>query len=272
MDLRHKHWALITMGVLVAAFAVLAGWYVWGAPKAFAPTDETASSTPETPVATNAPQHLAEHATYYDIDLTYPATTPLAALDASANTKAVAQMKKFAEDTAAQFKKDGNFANLTHDDVQIQGLDQRKYALSSEYKVYTGPRTVSYVYDIYTDTLGAHPNAYFRTFTYDTKTGQEVELKDLFLNSIPYLERTSNRVRGDLPAIIKQLSGGYEGDPDMLALGTEPKEENFQWFYITGSNLVFIFPPYQVGPYALGTVTDTIPLAQFADSLRTEYQ
>ncbi len=128
------------------------------------------------------------------------------------------------------------------------------------------------MYQIYEDTLGAHPNGYYRTFTYDLQTGQEVTLQDLFLPSIPYLERLSDRARADLPAIIKQMSGGDEGDPSMLADGTSPTADNFQWFYIDSTNLVLIFPPYQVGPYSLGTVTDTIPLAQLADSLKVEYQ
>lgn len=274
MDLKHKHWAVIVLGALVAAFAVLAAWYMFRGDHALAPAPETATSTPGSSVAVkDVPQHIVEHAAYYDIDLTYPNTTPLASLSASADAVAIAQMKKFAQDYAAQFKKDGDFANLTQEDIQMEGLGQdHKYALSSEYEVFTGTRTVSYVYEIYEDTLGAHPNGYYRTFTYDLKTGQEVALKDLFVPTIPYLDRISGRVRADLPAIIKKMSGGYDADQDMLKLGTGPDADNFSAFYLDGKNLVIIFPPYAVGPYALGTVRDTIPLAQFADSVKPEYK
>jgi hypothetical protein len=176
----------------------------------------------------------------------------------------------------AAFKKNGNFAGLTHDDVQMMGLDQRKEALSSEYKMYTGARTATYTFLIYEDTLGAHPNGYYQTFTFDTKTGAELSLADIFLPSIPYLERVSNRVRTDLPGIIDKMSsdGGNSTftDTDSIKMGTQPVKENFSNFYISGKNLVFVFEPYQVGPYALGTVEDPIPLAQLADSLKIEYR
>lgn len=271
MDLTHKQKVLIAVGTLIVAFIGIVAWYLFVSPKAFAPTAEVSPTATTTLTATpQGPSHITENAAYYDIDLTYPSVTPLASVSAKANENAVAQMRLEMQNIAAKFKENGNFANLSHDDIQIIGLDQRKYALGSEYKTYTGTRTVSYVFEIYEDTLGAHPNVYSRTFTYDTRTGAQVTLKDLFLPSIPYLERVSNRVRSDLPGIIRDISG-FEGDPSMITSGTTPTTENFAWFYVSGKNLVLIFPPYQVGPYALGTVTDTIPLAQFADSLRAEY-
>lgn len=275
MDLKHKHWALIFIGILVASFIILAAWYTLGSKKALAPTGETATSTPQataTSTAPAGPNHITEHAAYYDIDLTYPSATPLASVSADANAKAVATMKSAMTDTSAQFKTDGNFANLTQEDIEMQHLGERKYALSSEYKTYTGTRTVSYVFTIYEDTLGAHPNAYFRTFTFDTQTGAELALSDLFQPSSQYLERLSARTRADLPAITAQKSGGDVGsDADFIQDGTKPEEASFQSFYISGGNLVIVFPPYQVGPYALGTIEDPIPLAQLSEALKAEY-
>jgi hypothetical protein len=273
MDLKHKHWALIFIGILVAAFIILAAWYTLGSKKALAPTGETSSSTPQTAATTTAPaspEHITEHANYYDIDLTYPAATPFASVNADANARAVAAMKGAMTDTAAQFKTDGNFANLTQQDIELQHLGERKYALSSEYKTYTGARTVSYVFTIYEDTLGAHPNGYYRTFTFDTKTGAQLALGSLFQPSSQYLERLSARTRADLPSIIEQKAGGM-GDADFIQDGTKPEEASFQNFYIDGKNLVIVFPPYQVGPYALGTIEDPIPLGQLSDMLNPTY-
>jgi hypothetical protein len=265
--MRHKHWAIIAIGILVAIFAGLVLWYTFGSPKALAPT-ENASSTPSTATSTaSGPARITEHATYYDIDLTYPSATPL---KDPANEQAVASMRAHMQDIATQFKKDGNFANLTHDDIQMMGLDQRKMALSSEYTTYTGSRTVSYVFVIYEDTLGAHPNAFYTTFTFDTKTGDQLSLGDMFA-APGYLSVLSDRARADLPAIIQKIAGS-EGDPQYIKAGTEPTAGNFQNFAIDGTTLRLIFSPYQVGPWALGTVIDPIPLSSLSTVLKAQYQ
>lgn len=279
MDLSHKHWALISVGVLTVILVIIIAWYAFGSNKALAPT-ETASSSPQTATTTasSTPQvaaaaHITEHAAYYDIDMAYPSGTPLVAVSATANAAAVAQMKGAMQDVVDQFKKDGNFANLTHDDVQIMGLDQRKEALGAQYKTYTGPRTVSYVFEIYADTLGAHPNVYYRTFTYDTKTGSPLDLSDLFVPSTNYLNQLSTNATVSLPKILaarEQVSVG-EVDMDYMHSGTSPKPENYQSWYIKDSKLVIVFPPYQVGPYALGTIELPITLSLLT-SVKAEYK
>jgi hypothetical protein len=40
---------------------------------------------------------------------------------------------------------------------------------------------------------------------------------------------------------------------DMLLDGTAPTEDNFQNFYLDGSDFVILFSPYQIGPYVLGS-------------------
>lgn len=277
MDLTHKHWALISVGILVAILVVIIGWYLWGSNKALAPS-ETASSSPQTatttPPKTPAPAaHITEHAAYYDVDMAYPSATPLVSVSAAANARAVAQMKGALQDTVDQFKKDGNFANLTHDDVQMMGLDQRKEALGAEYKTYTGNRTVSYVFEIYADTLGAHPNVYYRTFTYDTQTGVPLDLSDLFVPGAKYLNQLSTTAVAQLPQILatREQVSVSEVDTDYMRSGTSPQPENFQSWYVQGSKLVIVFPPYQIGPYALGTIELPIALSLLTD-LKADYR
>lgn len=266
MDLTHKHWALISIGVLTAILVIIIAWYAFGSNKALAPS-ETASSSPQTATTTtSAPApaaHITEHAAYYDIDMAYPSATPLVSVSAQANAAAVAQMKGAMQDTATQFKKDGNFANLTHDDIQIMGLDQRKEALGAQYKTYTGTRTVSYVFEIYSDTLGAHPNAYYRTFTYDTQTGAPLNLSDLFASGTNYLNQLSNTAALQLPQILadREQVNVADVDLDYMRSGIAPEPESYQSWYIKGSKLVIVFPPYQIGPYALGTIELPIALS-----------
>ena len=137
----------------------LAIWYMMSVP---APVQ-----APTTTTTTSEPAKIATDEPYFTVEATYPTQTPLlTSAGAQADQEAIASMKAFVEEEIATFKDNGDFANLTHDDIQMLGLDQRKYELGIEYTMYTGVRTVSYVYLIYQDTGGAHPNTNYRTFTF----------------------------------------------------------------------------------------------------------
>ncbi len=58
----------------------------------------------------------------------------------------------------------------------------------------------------------------------------------------------------------------------MLNRGTPPTNENFQFFALAGKNLIIIFPPYQVGPWVLGTQQDDIPLSKVSDILKPKFK
>lgn len=198
-----------------------------------------------------------EDAPYYTIEVRYPAKT---ALSGAADAKA-----RFAIETAlaariAQFKTDGNFENLTEEDVRIQGLGaDRKYALGLEYKTYTSLGYVSYLYTIYADTLGAHPNLYFLTFVFDNK-GEQVALGQLFPNNPNWLEELSLLVSNDVVAQIRQRTGIDDVTGSVFAEGLAPVESNFQNFVLEGDSLLIEIPPYQVAAYAVGTFEVRIPL------------
>lgn len=252
-------------------FLILLGMSIWymathQAPRPSALPGIAATSTPAQVAL--PPQSIEEHATYYDIETSYPAQT---SLKATAGTKtdaaAVASMKSFIESTIADFKREGNFANLSHDDIQMMGLDQRKESLVIEFKEQSGAGTISYLYSIYLDTLGAHPNAFYRTFVFDAKTGSELTLGNLFLPKTAYLARLSALSREKLMASLGEMA-----DADYIKDGTKPETDSFQSFSIDGANLVLTFPPYQVAPYAAGTQTVSIPFADLADILKPAYR
>ena len=246
---------LIVLGLLV--------WYMVMVP---APTHTF--GTPPTQVASE-PAKVTEDATYYTVDATYPTATTLSG---TADQAAVSAMKGFVEQEIAKFKDNGNFANLTHDDVQMLGLDQRKYALGIEYKMYESASTLSYVYQMYQDTGGAHPNTYYRTFTFDKESGEALELGDVFVPSAKYLETLSVQARSRLPAMIAAMESVSvsEVDMDYINSGTLPEEDSFQNFYFEGKNLVLLFPPYQIGPYVLGMITLPIPASELKE-LKSAY-
>lgn len=253
---------------IILGLVLLAGvvWYMTHvpAPTAVAPTP--------TPVATE-PAKIAEEAPYYTVDATYPTQTTLAtSASAQADQAAVATMKTFVEGAIAQFKKDGNFPNLSKEDIQMLGLGERKYAIDIKYTMYQNESTLSYVYLLYTDTGGAHPNTNYRTFTFDKKTGALLSLKDVFAANAPYLQTLSTKSRAVLPGKIAAMENVTvkEVGIDDINSGTKPELEAFQNFYFEGSSLVLLFPPYQVGPYVLGMITLPIPTSELKD-LKPEY-
>jgi hypothetical protein len=275
MDMNNKHKAVLGVGVLILVFVGISIWYLATHPanQAAAPETATTTSPAVTPSGTAlTPQHITENAKYYTIDAVYPGSTVLKqAISAQADASAIATMKTFLTQTIDQFKTDGNFANLTVQDIQMQGLDQgRQYSFQAAYQTYQGSHTVSYVYQLNEDTLGAHPNEYYRTFTFDTSTGALLNLGDLFL-STNYLQTLSTAARADLPSIITKASKST-ADADYISRGTVANSDNFQNWYIDGQNLVLLFPPYQVGPYSIGTILDPIPLSKLSSILKPAYK
>lgn len=214
---------------------------------------------------------LTDNGQYYDATATYPAETPLkATAGAEADAAAVVALKTFAESQIASFKENSGVATLTPEDIQMFGLNEgRKYTLDMDFEVSQSPKTVSFVYTIFQDTMGAHPNTYYRTFTFNLKTGAEVHLDDLFTGN--YLERLSEISRKDLAESIAKDTEA-EPDTDYIASGTLPIADSFQNFALKDNSFILIFPPYQVGPYVLGVRTVEIPLSEIQDILSPEYQ
>ncbi|HUX80914.1 MAG TPA: RsiV family protein [Candidatus Paceibacterota bacterium] len=204
----------------------------------------------------------SEHTAQYDIATYYATSTPLRG---AANTAALALMEKFVSDSIGQFKSDGNFANLTPQDIEM--MRGRKEKLEIMYLIASSPHTISYIFTTYEDTLGAHGNTFFHTFTFNTSTGALVTLSDVFTLNTPYLETLSSISRTKLPGVI-----GSTADASFIQNGTEPKESNFQNFFIDNSYFVVLFAPYAVAPYSAGPQTLRIPMSELGNILQIPYR
>jgi hypothetical protein len=266
MDLKHKHLALISAGALIAIFLGLAVWYMASHPAPVAIAPETATTTtPTEPTQTD--KTVLDLHKYYEIRAKYPLSVPTQ----DGGVSAQQTMQTWVTEQIATFKSESHLDSLTPEDIKMQGLDQgQTYALTIAYTKHSSDSTISYDYEIYANTLGAHPNTYYHTFTFDKQSGAMLELSNLFVPGTPYLGLLSKRARADLPAIINKQSNGGADTRD-IEYGTAPKIESFQNFYIENGNLVIVFAPYQVGPYALGTVLLPIPLSSLKASLNSKY-
>ncbi len=255
------------LAVLILLIAVGGIWF-WLAQT----PSGTGTNATSTPAGTVEKQTIRDAGEYYTIEASYPATTPLkASAGARADAKAAEVLHTFVAQEIANFK-ETNITVLTPADIQVMGLGgDRKYALGIDYTIYTSPATVSVVFQMYQDTMGAHPNGYYRSFVFDKTTGEGLTLADIFSPTADYAAVLSNESRTRLPALMKARTG-YDADPDMLAAGTTPDADNFQSFYLVGPDLVIIFPPYQIAAYAAGTTELYIPRAELGNAIVAKYR
>ena len=269
MNTADKQKAVISAVVLGLIILGLAVWYMATTP----PKPLPVGQVPEEQVPEGAfrKEVTTDEGPYHTAIAAYPAETPLkSSAGVEADARAVSLLSSFVTGQIADFKARAGFETMTAEDIQMLGFDQgRKYALELDFEVSEGPKTISYVYTIYEDTLGAHPNGYYRTFTFDKATGAELMLGDILTGN--YLARLSELSRAKLPAIIAEKSGA-EANIEYIESGTTATPENFQNFAIQADTLVLIFPPYQVGPYALGTQFVEIPLSEIADMVQPVYR
>jgi hypothetical protein len=129
------------------------------------------------------------------------------------------------------------------------GSAAEKNQMQSLYKVHEiSSGYLSVVFEMWESYSGAaHGNPYTLSYTFDTKTGELLALRDFFNEGTQYLKVLSDESR----VLLKEkLADWY--DETWVQTGTEPREENFKNFLPTQNGFKFIFDPYQVAPYAAG--------------------
>jgi len=258
---------LYSLGGLVVLGLIFAGISSLTTPPAAAPTAGDKSAILGGTLGSDGAYHYSDDSQYYRIDADYPARTGLA--DA-ADLKVRTTIEQELAAQIATFKSDSGLDVLTPQDAEIQGLtNERKYALALEYMPLTSSTTVSFAYQVYADTLGAHPNLYYKTFVFD-QDGNRLALGDVLKDNPNWLEELSLLVSQDVTAQLKarladSLPQGDEGadvTDSIFAEGLAAKEENFKNFVVDGDSLVILIPPYQVAAYAVGPFEVRIALSE----------
>lgn len=229
MNLKQIGWAAGVLGVLAIIFGAWASYTKPVAHSAVPPQDSLGGT-----LTANGDYKYTEDKPYYSITATYPAKTGLAA---AADAKARAIIEKGIADQIAQFKADNQLNTMTAADAQTQGLSgDRKYALDMEYKAYTGSSSVSYAYAVYADTLGAHPNGYYKTFVFDN-AGTQATLKDFFAPGADYLAPISKEVTTQVTQQLKVAAGSTDVSGTLYSEGLAATDNNFQNFVVDGDTL-----------------------------------
>lgn len=112
------------------------------------------------------------------------------------------------------------------------------------------------------DSGAAHPGHVIETLNYNTSTGVEISLGDVFA-STGYLNRLSSYARAELEKKIGKDENLYP----QITSGTTPTEENFSSFIFADTGLIIVFQEYQVAAYAAGVQEVLVPYSAIRDIL-----
>ncbi len=166
-------------------------------------------------------------------------------------------IESFVRADIAGFK---NNNNLSYDNQSAPN----SYELSYEVKQDSLMTTV--LFKAYEFTGGAHGNLRIVSRSY-SPTGEARTIGSLFVPDSSYLGQLSDVSRTLLQEKYGDMLGAWYED------GTSPRTENFETFYIEGSDtLAVVFQPYQVGPWAIGAPEVRIPLETFEAILHEDYR
>ncbi len=130
--------------------------------------------------------------------------------------------------------------------------------------VYNAPPVLSVEIATYAYTGGAHPNSYLEYANFDTRTGKQITLQDLFP------ENAREKLNALAERRFRQLRKIPEG-ARWSDLGFFFKEDRFQLnenFRIGENGLTFYFNPYEIAPYAFGPTELFLALTDIRDLLK----
>lgn len=184
-----------------------------------------------------------EETELYVIDVKYPEVS---------NQKVQESIKEVADRQIAIFKK------IFEDDPDYEIFGGRKNLLLITFKATNSEDFDSFIFYITTDTGGAHPNSVVETATY-SKDGEKVDIETLFKK----YNETTDGLGFELETIVtedieSQLeSEDYSG---WVEDAITSDLDSFKNFFVRDDKVVFIYSPYEVGPYALGFVEVSLPL------------
>lgn len=155
------------------------------------------------------------------------------------------------------------------EDIKEFPIDEEKFSFAISYiPIQVNANYISVLVDLVGYTGGAHGYKNSISFNYDITNKKEMKLADLFPDDSNYLKTISELARADLKEQIynrlgaetekekTELAGGIM---DMLLLGTEPNQENFNIFTFTPEEVTFYFTEYQVASYAMGEFKVSMP-------------
>ena len=115
------------------------------------------------------------------------------------------------------------------------------YDYTSRYKVTNKENILSFYIDYYQFNGGAHGITNREVYNIDIKSGQYIELKDLFANDFDYKAYINEEIKKEI-----------NKNPENYLMDSFKGIKEDQKFYIQNNKLVIHFPYYEIAPYVAG--------------------
>ena len=115
------------------------------------------------------------------------------------------------------------------------------YDYTSRYKVTNKENILSFYIDYYQFNGGAHGITNREVYNIDIKSGQYIELKDLFANDFDYKAYINEEIKKEI-----------NKNPENYFMDSFKGIKDNQKFYIQDNKLVIHFPYYEIAPYVAG--------------------
>lgn len=166
---------------------------------------------------------------------------------------------------------------LAANDLHRQAVDD--HAVNKQLPVYTDsreillshvcPKCISYTINGSTYVGGVHGLDTLRAMTYSSTTGARLTLDDLFdVDNSVYMPRLHAEIKKCIDAEKLSAAEGefpyYDNYADILTANTFTDK-----WYLTDDALCLIYDTYEIGPYAAGIFTFTLPYSLIADILES---
>ena len=157
-------------------------------------------------------------------------------IPASANSNAVADIEAF-----LQARLDEVVA-MTAEEPEPGYFETHRYELHSRWEVAESDTLYTFIVRGHTYTGGAHNMPFVATFTYSKDDDRRVRLPDI-LSTDASLEKIARQAR---------LHFGQREAGELFADGLRAEWDNWERWFVSNARITFLFPVYQVAPFADG--------------------
>ncbi len=129
-------------------------------------------------------------------------------------------------------------------------------------------KVVSFCIDVYSSFNGAHPVTWYRSATFDTKTGEQLPLSDVVgdIKGLPQI------ILDNLETVSDDYEFTDEDNAEMLTKIEEMVAENYLVWTISDTAMEIYFDPYDLQYYALGPIFATLDYSKYPDLIVDEYK
>ena len=151
---------------------------------------------------------------------------------------------------------------------KLEARDDFKYDFIAQNQVFTLEDITTVYVLIYYYTGGNHYIRLDKTYHYNEKTNEEIDIT-YFLKDDNSLQKLSSSAYYYVMKFAE--NEGRTFNESFVKIGTEPIIENYSHFSFRDDGLKILFPPYQVASWADGEIEIMIPYSELHNIVKDEY-